>query len=559
MTDREVAVGVFLDAENPWPGLHEFDERGQHFFNGRDQETRDLLRLVRDAPLTVLFGGSGLGKTSLLQAGLVPLLRGEQYLPVYMRLDPRDRRAALIEQAASTLRAQLVAQAVDHPPFAPGESLWEYLHRADLELWSRQNQLLTPVFIFDQFEELFTLGAANTEAVQRLREDLADLIENRVPEALAYRLEQADTFVPQIKLQAQRYKLLLSFREDFLPEVESWRSAIPALLRNRLRLLPMNGEQALKAVSETGGRLVDEPIAREIVQFVAATRAELNSRDLTVSASIAVTTQPLQPDAMEHLTIEPALLSLVCTGLNERRKTADKGSIDRDLLRTTGRAIVTEFYEGCVRDLPPRVRRFIEDELITENGYRNPYPREDALGQGFVTEDELEGLVKRRLLRVEPHLGAERIELIHDLLTAVVRDFRDQERLRQKRELESQKEHKQRLQLVAAGVAVLVALSLAATFWQVSVTANKARIEAEMALKAYKAEKTQRESAEAKVERSKALETAEADRKGALGLATRRNYDDALKLLAKSLSGYAGSGKNRKPQSRLSISGKCTF
>ena len=66
-----------------------------------------------------------------------------------------------------------------------GESLWSYLHRAGLELWSEQNQLLTPVFVFDQFEEVFTLGAENPAAVARLRIDLADLIENRLPAALA--------------------------------------------------------------------------------------------------------------------------------------------------------------------------------------------------------------------------------------------------------------------------------------------------------------------------------------------------------------------------------------
>ena len=37
--------------------------------------------------LTVLFGQSGLGKTSLLRAGLVPRLRGEAFCPVYVRID----------------------------------------------------------------------------------------------------------------------------------------------------------------------------------------------------------------------------------------------------------------------------------------------------------------------------------------------------------------------------------------------------------------------------------------------------------------------------------------
>ncbi len=80
-------VQVAIDEQNPWPGLGSFDEGAERFFNGRENESAELRRLVLNAPLTVLFGASGLGKTSLVQAGLFPLLRKEHYLPVYVRLD----------------------------------------------------------------------------------------------------------------------------------------------------------------------------------------------------------------------------------------------------------------------------------------------------------------------------------------------------------------------------------------------------------------------------------------------------------------------------------------
>ncbi len=60
------------------------------FFYGRREEAAELLRLVRLASLTVVYGKSGLGKTSLLQAGLFPLLRAAHYLPVHLRLDFSD-------------------------------------------------------------------------------------------------------------------------------------------------------------------------------------------------------------------------------------------------------------------------------------------------------------------------------------------------------------------------------------------------------------------------------------------------------------------------------------
>jgi hypothetical protein len=104
--------------------------------------------LVLNAPLTVLFGASGLGKTSLVRAGLFPQLRKEHYLPVYVRLDLRDRGNPLIEQVKFALQTQLAFRRIDAPVIQGDELLWTYLHRAGLELWSEQNQLLTPCIRF---------------------------------------------------------------------------------------------------------------------------------------------------------------------------------------------------------------------------------------------------------------------------------------------------------------------------------------------------------------------------------------------------------------------------
>ena len=49
------------------------------------------------------------------------------------------------------------------------ESLWEYLHRTDFELWSARNYPLVPVIVLDQFEELFTLGAQVPDLVRRIQ------------------------------------------------------------------------------------------------------------------------------------------------------------------------------------------------------------------------------------------------------------------------------------------------------------------------------------------------------------------------------------------------------
>jgi len=111
-----------IDDENPWPGLSPFDEAAQHFFNGRGEETAALRRLVYQAPLTTLYSISGLGKTSLLKAGLFPLLRRERILPIYIRLNVVDRVSPLIQQVKAAFERELANRPA--PKFEAEESLW---------------------------------------------------------------------------------------------------------------------------------------------------------------------------------------------------------------------------------------------------------------------------------------------------------------------------------------------------------------------------------------------------------------------------------------------------
>ena len=125
--------------------------------------------------------------------------------------------------------------------------------------------------------------------------------------------------------------------------------------------------------------------------------------------------------------MEPALLSLFCRELNEERKRRGQAHFDARLLEDAKRDTLSNYYSSCVGDMPPRVAQFIESELITERGFRNSYIREDAV-PALLTEDELDRLISRRLVRLEERYGAPRIELTHDVLTSVVREHRDRRR-----------------------------------------------------------------------------------------------------------------------------------
>lgn len=421
---------IMLTDQSPWPGLAAYDEAASEFFYGRKEEAIELFRMIRLSPLTALFGKSGLGKTSLLQAGLYPLLRAEHYFPVHLRIDLAAATAiSPLDLILQQLVRALLATQVEYPLPHESEGLWRYLHRRDLEIWSKDNYLLKPVLIFDQFEEVFAKGESNPIAMQSTLDALADLIENRIPQELTTG-DAHRQILSELDLQAQRYRIVLSFREDFLPEIENWKEQVPSLLRNRLRLLPMSRERAIEAVKAAGAAVLADGVAEPLVNFVG---------NLDVSA---VKSLPI---------IEPVLLSLCCYQLNQRRAPGKK--IDIELLHQAGQDILQDFYHEALTGMPEAVSEFIETHLIQGNRYRSSYPVEQALQDKFLTEEQLSRLTNQhRLLRIDQQLGINRIELIHDRLVGVVSQVRD-ERLK-KLEIEKirakEKEHQRQLALSTA-------------------------------------------------------------------------------------------------------------
>jgi hypothetical protein len=446
-----------LDRDNPWPGLASYDESSFSFFSGRSTESAELLRRILDEPITVLFGKSGLGKTSLLKAGVFSRLRERGGLPILIRLQMRTGSEPLSAQVRHALFEELRSLDVDHPEIRADETLWEYLHRAGQELWTTENRLVRPVFVFDQFEELFTLGRAVQFDVDAFREDLADLAENRIPAALATRLGDRPASEIGLDVQAMPYKIVVSLREDFLADLESWRVTIPSLRRNRMRLLPMGPVQAFEAVHNSRtSHLVSEAIGRKIVAFLSSGAGPTESDGLPSAAGP---------------TVEPALLSLFCRGVNEHRKRDGKTEFDLALLEGGKDTIVSDFYRASLADQPLRVRMFIEDDLITEHGYRNSYSVEDAIARQVITAKELETLINRHLVRHEHHLGTERIELTHDLLTKAVVDERDERRVADV----AVRSRRQRLRLTALAAALAL---VAVVFAGLAIGASRAETRA---------------------------------------------------------------------------------
>ena len=471
MSVETAAGAATVNAENPWPGLLPFRESDEAFFQGRTGETDELFRLVMRERLVVLFGLSGLGKSSLLQAGLFPRLRPQRVLPVHIRLDFSAGTLDLVAQVIAALAAAATAHRIEPPPARDGETLWEYFHREGNHLWNDRNRPVLPLLVFDQFEEVFTLGRLNparAAATDRLIEQIADLSEGRPPAALKAYIDQHPEDAASFDFGRHHYKVLLTIREDFLPELESLRPRMPAVALNRFRLRRMNGNAALDVVSQAR-HLVDPDVATQIVRFVSADRGSLPLADVEV---------------------EPALLSVVCRELNNKRLSLQQDRITATLLEGSRQQVLTDFYERSIGDVPPEVRLFIEDRLLTVSGYRDSVAVENALSLPGVTQPLIDQLVERRLLRREDRGGVQRLELTHDLLTGVVRASRDArrakedterqqqalvaaqeaerlelQRLREQEKRESEKREVKRYRVAVVVVLLLMAAAVGAALW----------------------------------------------------------------------------------------------
>ena len=215
-----------VDEQHPWLGLDSFSEETRAYFFGREQEVAELSRRVQRKLLTVLFGQSGLGKTSILRAGIVPRLRPMGFCPVYVRIDYARESPPPAEQIKEAIfRATRAHGEWTQPGTAvEGESLWEFLHHRDDVLRDASGNTVVPLLIFDQFEEIFTLAQSDDEGRQRAAqflEDLADLVENRPPKALEARIDTDDALSEKFDFARADYRILIALREDYS---RTWRA-----------------------------------------------------------------------------------------------------------------------------------------------------------------------------------------------------------------------------------------------------------------------------------------------------------------------------------------------
>lgn len=432
--------------ETPWLGLRSFTEDAHDYFFGRQAELEDLYGRIVDKPLTIFFGQSGLGKSSLIQAALIPSLRRQGFLPVRIRIDHEPNAPAPEEQILHELQhalygegfasqADMICEGLADPAFDAAAFLWLLFHDPAFGfLTGVASPAPRPVFLIDQFEEIFTLGERpmRRPVSHDFREALAALVENRPPSALRARLESDEELSERINYRARTARVLLSLREDFLHVLERWRQFMPSLMENRLELRMLNGTQALEAVVRPGQlrdglpAIVPDEVGHAIVRFVAGVELDVPLAEI---------------DAV------PPLLSLVCAELNSQRLAAGETQVSRAQFEGHSDEILQSFYRRSfdpasyggafaeVHDVEfalQSLQRLIEEKLLSPDGFRESIAFDTIareLSRAVAPDTArhlLTEIVERRLLTVEERGGVRRLELAHDVLAPIVRASRDE-------------------------------------------------------------------------------------------------------------------------------------
>ena len=432
-------------------GLQSYTEAQADIFFGRDDEIDRLTRLVQSNILTIVFGKSGTGKTSLLNAGVFPKLRKDYCLPFRIRLEFRDDSDDLITQIKNVLKSEIDKYGFKVESYPTTETLWEYFHSE--QLWKS----ITPILIFDQFEEIFTLAKRSnrfgTKEINAFWEELSDLIENSIPEKLKDKFLNNKEEI-EYSYKSQKIKILFSFREEFLPEFENITSKIPSIKFSRFRLMPMNGNQAYEVITKTWKENIDPEQAHEIVTFLT------NEPDKTSD---------------ELVTIEPSLLSQVCSYIDKERLKEGKPKISSEflkkypkeiILRSIYNEVLAESNNAIVpagNDVNP-VKVFVEDKLITDEGYRTKY---------VLSEDDkmlfpaMEVLKQKYFLRDD----GKSVELTHDVLAPLIKDDREERRKEVALKIAKQKAKKRATKIITAALIFSVVAAGAIWFF----TTKKAR------------------------------------------------------------------------------------
>jgi WD40 repeat protein len=409
--------------ENPYIGPRPFKQKHRAYFFGRDEEARCLLARLIARGLLVFYAPSGAGKSSLINARLIPDLRKYDYdvlpvtrvghqLPAGMRKkDVRNififnlLRSLTKDSGMETFRNQELKDFLAQHPTAQ----------------SSEEETAGRVLIIDQLEELFTCH----------------------PEQWQHRAD----FFRQVReaLEADRSLLiLLALREDFVAGLDRYAPAFPNGLNDRFRMERLLHDEAVEAViGPTQAWIKEQNLHR------AAGKAEIpvtyifppvSPDDPNEAAKLLVQNlrqiRARKSSHTEHYEfVEAVQLQVVCQRLWENLKHEMPRPITPKDIRKHAKVDVAleEFYRQGLKSVlnkfpdltEEQLRNWFSEKLITGNGIRAQVIQEtDDAGNktvGGLPAEVVERLRQKSLVRYEDVRGGRWYELSHDSLIVPIR------------------------------------------------------------------------------------------------------------------------------------------
>ncbi|MFZ0790925.1 MAG: hypothetical protein WAM94_15040 [Chromatiaceae bacterium] len=387
---------------NPYVGPIPFVE-GQTL-HGRRRETQALADLLIGKRVVLLIAPSGAGKTSLIQAALLPRLRARlDPLPI-VRLGraPEEQGTGVNRYLLSTLAS--LESALPEGQRLPVQALARYTLAAYLSERAggqgREPAARFRLLVLDQFEELFTLDRLDWADKEAFLVQLGEALGGGSPGAEGDGDEGAP--VPSPPLWA-----LISMREDYVAELEPFLHLIPSGLGFRYRLEPLEREQAIEAATAPAGGFVPRGAAERLVDDL---------RSLTAAP---------EGGGGRRLGrfVEPVQLQVVCLRLwdkvvADQGRTITAGDIVSDTHGNAVDAALGAYYDSVVAlaaaaagTRQRELRDWVETRLISHTKMRTRVLRERGL-----LDRALDVLVERYLLRMDLAGEREWLELSHDRL-----------------------------------------------------------------------------------------------------------------------------------------------
>lgn len=400
--------------EQRYLGITPYSENSDFEFAGRNDETWALYDRIARNDYTVYYASSGEGKSSLIRAGLIPILRRRDYYPVYIVFDDKEFDNPL--SLERVLSDRINNEGIQYEQSEWSKSLFNAEQSDVLKnyLWwrirnycfKRGEKELKPLFIFDQFEEVFT--KASYEWTDSFFSQLEEISTDYVPKTM-----QANSSLGFINIPTQKnYKALFSFRTEYLGDLDYWcveKHFLPSLQENRMCLKPLTpkGAREVVALNESSlGRYADR-----IIKGCTEPKSNIQSGS-----------QPC---------VYALILSVVCQTLsdlpdNERDSVLNNliynqdGTIDDILLRFY-RKKLKEVNLDYLKD--EKTIDKIEKNLVDEKGKRSRRDTDESSMREI--SDWIEPLCENGLLKVIGKkvingIAVKTVELPHDRLCKAI-------------------------------------------------------------------------------------------------------------------------------------------